>query len=52
MAVNYGIFEIWANLWSKFSRNYKLVIYVAVKFYGIVPSGGLHCRQVNNSELH
>ena len=29
--------NLWANLWSKFGRNHKSVIYGSVKFYGTGP---------------
>ena len=37
-AVNYRIFAIYEQIYcSKFGRNYKIVIYGSVKFYGIGP---------------
>ena len=32
-----NFYNLWANLRSKFGRNYKSVIYGSVKFYGIGP---------------
>ena len=29
--------NLWANLWSKFGRNYKSVTYISVKLYGTGP---------------
>ena len=43
-----NLYNLWANLWSKFGRNYKSIIYGSVKIYGIGPGPIL---RKNGSEL-